>query len=293
MRSARAPLSIIATLLLGGCPHPINPPAQVCTTPTLPDDSTVGSEGACPVEVRPIPDGLLPAPRDAAAVAFGFHDVIGADDRRRVTDVMTAPYRAICELRITAPNGMPLVCTGFLIGPTTILTAGHCVHIQSAGGWMRSIEVIPALDGTTRPFQSIVSTTFRSVAAWTQSQRRTHDYGVVILPAPFAQPPPVALRVVDDAALARASVTIGGYPIDHGSNQQWIHTRQVTRLDALNLYYDIDTYPGQSGSPIWYVGGDGVPVAVGIHTTGGEMQNAGTRITPAMIANLQAWIAGR
>jgi glutamyl endopeptidase len=54
--------------------------------------------------------------------------------------------------------------------------------------------------------------------------------------------------------------------------------------------YDIDTFGGQSGSPIWQETQETGVVAVGIHTTGGVSSNSGTRISSDVMENLVNWI---
>ena len=55
--------------------------------------------------------------------------------------------------------------------------------MHEAGGWVRSIEVIPGCNDSSQPFGSYVATAFRSVTGWTNSKNRVHDYGAIILPA--------------------------------------------------------------------------------------------------------------
>lgn len=51
--------------------------------------------------------------------------VIGNDDRQRITNTAPYPWRTIVELRIVAADGTTLGCTGALIDPNHVLTAGH------------------------------------------------------------------------------------------------------------------------------------------------------------------------
>ena len=69
--------------------------------------------------------------------------VCGRDDRVRIRSTTRIPWRLCCQLIITMKDGRGSRCTGWFIGPRTVMTAGHCVYSHSAGGWARQIQVIP------------------------------------------------------------------------------------------------------------------------------------------------------
>jgi V8-like Glu-specific endopeptidase len=64
------------------------------------------------------------------------------------------------------PNGK-CIGTGWLIGPKTVMTAGHSVFDPRADGWAKSIKVIPRMNGNIRPYGSRIATKFRSISGWT------------------------------------------------------------------------------------------------------------------------------
>ena len=82
------------------------------------------------------------------------------------------PHRARVKLIMWYPNGAELGCSGVLIGPRTVLTAGHCVKNWEYGGgdWAKRIQVIPALDGTYSPFGWAYMTGIRTVKGWAEEQ---------------------------------------------------------------------------------------------------------------------------
>src|SRR5688572_18710199 len=69
-------------------------------------------------------------------------DVCGQDDRAEIPNTNDAPWRWICQLLMKFPKGN-YIGTGWLIGPRTVMTAGHCLYVSKAGGWTQNIEVIP------------------------------------------------------------------------------------------------------------------------------------------------------
>lgn len=217
--------------------------------------------------------------------------VIGPDNRVKIQNTTIFPWRAICGLRIRAANGQNFIGTGWMVSPRTVITAGHCVFLHDAGGWARSIEVIPGLNGAARPFGSHVGTQLRSVTGWTSSKNREFDYGAIILPPnnrPGAQTGTFGFAVRDEAFLRAAALNLSGYPGDKGGLTQWFHAQRAKSLSARVITYEIDTAGGQSGSPVWVLQ-NGQRYAVGIHTNGHSSGNSATRIVTPVFNNLVNW----
>jgi V8-like Glu-specific endopeptidase len=234
---------------------------------------------------------------DAAIASFGdtivLEVVLGNDDRVRVKDrdLRRNPFRQICALRIKAQDGSMYVGTGWFVGARAVATAGHCVYLHKAGGWAASIEVIPAKFGSREPYLRFVSKRYRAPDGWAEQKRAELDYGLILL-----EDESIGGRLgwfetsaESDARLSAATANISGYPADRDSaNYQYFHARPLTPPTQTRLQYDIDTFGGQSGSPVWLEMASGV-VAVGIHTTGGATSNSGVRITEPVIDNFLAW----
>ncbi len=218
--------------------------------------------------------------------------IIGpVDSRIRINTVTTYPWRAIVALKITAKDNSKWIGTGWLISPRTVITAGHCVYMHDRGGWAKSIEVIPGLNDAQRPYQSGVSSTFKSVTGWINSKNRDNDYGAIILPSnyrPGATTGYFGFAVKDDSYLMSSVLNLSGYPGDKGGNQQWFMALKPKSVPARIITYEIDTMGGQSGAPVWIKVGES-RFCVGIHTNGHSSGNSATRIVTAVFNNLQAW----
>src|SRR5690242_4725402 len=63
------------------------------------------------------------APLDHGEIRL--ESVIGTDQRQRVPDATSEPWRKICCLTITGGNGAVARGTAWFVGPKTLLTAGH------------------------------------------------------------------------------------------------------------------------------------------------------------------------
>jgi len=236
--------------------------------------------------------------RDAADASFGntaiLEVIIGNDDRVRLEAGLnrTNPWRQICALRIRAATGKLFVGTGWFIGPQVLATAGHCVFLQNEGGWPTSIDVIPARSGAEEPYGRITSTRFASVDGWVDTKGRDFDYGVIFLDAPDVGTKVGNFQVEAelDSELGGAIGRISGYPADRDQAQfQYFHERVLREITATRLLYDIDTFGGQSGSPVWRQVEGSPPTAIGIHTTGDATGNSGTRISDPVLDNLILW----
>lgn len=258
---------------------------------TAPDAGT-GSETAYTVETSGQPaleevEGYVEPPPPVTPDALEI--VHGSDDRVRVGVTTAYPFRTICQLEITAPNGKSYIGSGAFIGPRVVLTAGHCVFMHADGGWARQIRVIPGRNGTTAPFGSAIGTSFRSVLGWTRDRDGDHDYAVIVLPTRLgATVGWMGLANLSLASLLGLNVNNSGYPGDKPYGTQWWNANNVLAVTGRRLYYRIDTMGGQSGSPVWRFK-DGQRHIVGIHTTGGSPFNAATRICDPVFANLVAW----
>lgn len=222
---------------------------------------------------------------------FGPETVCGDDNRVRISPANRHPWRMNCQLIITQANGNRVRCTGWFIGPRTVMTSGHCVFGHGSGGWARQIEVIPGMDGSSRPYGSQVATSFRSVRGWTRSANGNpdYDYGAIILPNNN-----LGNRVgwygfasLSSSSLTNMLVNNSGYPGDKPFGTQWYNAGRIDRVTSRMLFYMIDTFGGQSGSAIYRLR-NGQRHAVGVHGYGG-CPNKAVRINRPVFRNMKAW----
>jgi glutamyl endopeptidase len=268
---------------------------------------TKGNRGRRPSDLGRAADRLL---RRGAGSDGALESVIGVDDRTRIFETDQYPWRMICALRIEgkAPDGSPVgyIGTGWLAGPRTVVTAGHCVYGAEMGGFATRIEVIPGLDGDARPFGSVFSDVLRTTNRWIEGSEQDFDYGAIQLSQPIgddlgwfatASPP--------DEQVVNKGVRVSGYPGDKPSpwsqaagTEQWFHTNPVVRATPRRLFYTVDTYGGQSGAPVYLAQAEGEsidPVVVGVHAYGAEatvagLANSAPRIAPDVFQVIKGWI---
>ena len=107
-------------------------------------------------------------------------EIIGPDTRVRVTKTTAAPFRYICNLEYDRfPGGRRApMCSGTLIGPSTVLTAGHCLSGFIAAG----MRVIPGRNGTLEPLPATRALSLQLAPGFAPST--STDYGVIQLKDP-------------------------------------------------------------------------------------------------------------
>jgi glutamyl endopeptidase len=191
------------------------------------------------------------------------------DGRKGGWSTTDSPFRFICQLEF---NGVA-VGSGTLIGPRTVLTAGHCLHYSDGTLLPKNgIRVIPGRRGDDTPlpesmskdlavmkgYESITRTDVGiitlaepigdKIGYWTMahSQRKDDQYGVSILRGSL----PIALK--------SDKVNLSGYPIDRPrgctttcGRMQYLSYDYTRKKENGLLYYLNDIYIGHSGCPVW------------------------------------------
>ena len=222
--------------------------------------------------------------------------VHGMDNRIQINATNLYPWRVHASLLITARDGSRWIGTGWFIGPHTLATAGHVVYIKNSGvagrdGWVQSIQVMPGRNGASLPYGTVTTSNLRTVTGWATNGDPDYDYGAIVLPNDLGNTTGwFGFAAWSDATLTSSTVNISGYPGDKPSGTQWYHWNSVASVGPRKVYYDIDTFGGQSGSAVYRIVNGG-RYGVAVHAYGGAATNSGTRITKPVFDNFVAWKA--
>lgn len=230
----------------------------------------------------------------APVEGFTPESVIGVDSRVRVTATTTYPSRAIAHLVVTFPSGTG-TCTGWFIGPRTVATAGHCVYDAVKKQWATTIKVYPGRNGSITPYGYTTAYRKFTVTGWTTSGNPAYDYGAIQTNAPMGNTVGWFGYRWQASNSFPGVFTVRGYPGDKTYGTMWTMSGGITAVNTYRQWYQMDTYGGQSGSPLYQVYNNICCYGVGVHTYGTSVPpyfgNSATRITSTVFNNFNTWRA--
>ncbi|HCA28413.1 MAG TPA: hypothetical protein DEP23_01940 [Ruminococcaceae bacterium] len=257
---------------------------------TYPDDGAVVIDAGTGDVVRFIPASEINASRSGGELTEpgnmpSTRQIIGTDDRFRVTTYTATPYRAIGRLQVWkgGPNYVNVSCAAFC--DSAVITAAHCVYNSSNNTLVNKNNVYMQFgfdNYNWYRYDPNVKPTHYIIPSWYWNGNSAEDDWCIIM---YDQ------SVTDWYFGFRSAVTLNsriynvtGYPQDkgktpsdpNGGSQMWSAKGSITYADTYYLQHNMDTVGGNSGSAIY----DDSNYIVGVHVgyPGGSNVNHGPRI---------------
>ncbi len=164
----------------------------------------------------------------------------------------TLASRGICKTERFAQQISAASCSGFLVAPNKLVTAGHCIQKDAdckSQKWVFDYKASSAKQGTIRvPSTSVYGC--KKIISRSLESFSKNDYALIELDRSVTDRHPVKLRGAGKVAKGDALVVIGhpsGLPtkIADGAN--------VRSLAGKYFIANLDTYGGNSGSAVFNV----------------------------------------
>lgn len=231
------------------------------------------------------------------------NSVIGDDGRTEVTNTNKIPFRWIGYLKSYWPDGTVTRGTAWMYGESVAMTAGHCIYGYQNFGYPNKITFSPGYNNGNAPYGTYEVARARVTSQYRENKDPGADAAILKFNSPFGREIGYFSFEYNNNVNGYANTTIGvvGYPSDKGG-KLYTMAGKVKRATADILYYDIDTYGGQSGSPIFRKDPNNPNrrICIGIHAYGvregfiDEPLNSGARISQSMfnwmVTTRNSWI---
>jgi V8-like Glu-specific endopeptidase len=228
--------------------------------PELPEgDRELGGPGGSGIEPRAVE---APEPSDAgeAEAYFSSSRLIPSGARRYY------PYRTVGKLFFSIPGAGGFICSGAVIRPRLILTAGHCVHSGSDGvdGFFESFVFVPAYDQGNAPHKAWEATVVWTTGSWGTSGGpvpNRADFAIIeVRNEVFREDGRNLRKRIGDVTRYLGYRTNGllpnhtkqlGYPANHdfGEIMHQVDSQHFESFDQDTVRYGNDMAGGSSGRP--------------------------------------------
>lgn len=225
-------------------------------------------------------------------------NIIDPDERIQRMDTTIFPWSTVVKIKGNFGE-FSMGCTGWILGPSTVATAAHCIYdYGDTNVFASNVEIIPALNTTVQnsePFGRCKAVIAWLLNLWVSSGSDQYDYGVYGLNCRAGeQTGNLGYQILADNLLLNTLVNVTGYPDDKGGTTMWYAMGGISSVSNNFFNYPNDTYRGQSGAPVWeFINGGCENCVTAIYHGGVPTFNYGVRINQDVFDFLfvmQQWV---
>ena len=209
--------------------------------------------------------------------------VFGKDERVKVSNYTSTPYKQVVLLNITFSNGLTYIGSGTMVGNDTVLTAGHNLYSKEFG-WAKNVTVYAGIKGNNYKIGKAKSKKLMVLKPWQNSQNSEYDLGAIKLDSNLGKK--TGTLSLTSSMKVNDKIETSGFPGDKGGATQYKSTDTIKSITVNNLFYLMDTNQGQSGSSVR----DKHNKVIGVHTYGSSEYNGATKLNPINIDYIKHWI---
>lgn len=189
-----------------------------------------------------------------------------------VTNITRATCFLSCKFKYGDNKTKTLCGSGIMVGPSTLLTAAHCVYQPDYGGYADLVSVAPARNGSSCPYGKSRATKLSIPDSFKSKDIAQNDIAVINIASPLGnQSGYLACKVVSPDVLTGyyTTVEMNGYPESGHQTlegvttlgEMWGMGGAITYVNGKLLRHLHDTIPGHSGSGLVYAS----QYVIGVH----------------------------
>lgn len=222
--------------------------------------------------------------------------IIGQDDRKIVRDLIKAPNKSIVHISSYVNDSILYGGgTGFLIDNYTVLTAAHVITSDYIDYPINKIIIEAGYKDEKATFGTANVIKTYVMPEWKNFRNYFFDMAILIIDKPLGKDLG-KLNIIDEVTLGEF-ISTTGYPGSNKNNidkikkgNQYYSSGKIVNITKNKIYYDSDTEPGQSGSPVFNINND----VIAIHTRGfnendSYKYNSGIRLSSTNIETINEW----
>lgn len=169
-----------------------------------------------------------------------------------IVDILTVPFgkqNNLCKDEPYYSQPTAMACTGFLIAPDLIATAGHCAQERFCPqtAWVFDFTLQDEHDPLNKVFEKNIYYCKKIVA---EEKDDLVDYGIIQLDRPVVDRPLLKLNLIKNVTTATPVFTLG-YP--SGMPLKLTDKGTVRSVEENYNFFttDLDSFGGNSGSPVF------------------------------------------